>query len=75
MNKAVTTNELMRRLRRDAEAAGSQRALARQIGVSVAYLSDVFRGRRNIGPAIAKHYGLKLTVRFERIETYTKVAP
>ena len=43
------------------EQDGSMRALAREIGVSVAYLSDVYKKRRTPGPTILTYLGLEKT--------------
>jgi len=41
----------------------SLRDYAKALGVTVAYLSDIYRGRRDPGPSILKPLGLeKLTV-------------
>lgn len=56
-------------MRRDVEQLGSQRALARKLGLSVAYISDVLRGRRDIGPSLAQHYGYRIERRIVRALT------
>lgn len=40
---------------------GSLRSLARRWGLSAAYLSDVLLKRREVGPTILAHLGLKRT--------------
>ena len=49
---------------------GSLRALAREIRISPAYLSDVLRGNRYPGPKIAKYLSLKRTVTWHRTARY-----
>lgn len=39
--------------------AGSYRALAKQWGVTAAYLCDLVKKRRTAGPKILRHFGLK----------------
>jgi len=39
--------------------AGSMRRLARELGVSAAYISDVMRDKRNPGPAILDPLGIE----------------
>lgn len=46
--------------------------LADEIGVSKAYISDLFMGRRNPGPKILKYLGLVAEVKTQVI--YRKVA-
>jgi hypothetical protein len=45
-------------LRRAIEEAGTQQDWAEQHNVSAQYVSDVLRGRRDVGPAIAAALGL-----------------
>ena len=40
----------------------SLREFARELNVSAAYLSDIYKGRRNPGPAILEHFGLSKRV-------------
>ena len=40
----------------------SLRAYARELSVSPAYLSDVYRGRRDPGPTLLQHLGLERKV-------------
>ena len=54
----MTTAHVLARLRREVRLAGSQMALARRIGVSVSYLSDVLRRRRQPGDKILAPLGL-----------------
>ena len=39
----------------------SLRSYAISLGVSAAYLSDVYRGRRDAGPTLLKHFGYRRT--------------
>ena len=50
------------KLRQWAKQRGSQRALARELGVSEAYLSDIINGRRDPGRKILKALGLERVV-------------
>lgn len=59
MRKSVNRQAVLARLRGDAQRAGSQKALATQIGVSAAYLSDVLNGNRVPGPSILRFYKLR----------------
>lgn len=55
----MTPPEMIAAVRRAAEAAGGQNALARKWGVPNAYISDVLRGQRAPGAAILRPLGLK----------------
>ena len=55
----MTHDQLMKRIRRELAAAGSQTALARQWGVSIPYLNDVLHGRRDPGVSILTALGLE----------------
>ena len=46
--------EVMRRLKRRVQEAGSQHAYARRIGISQSYLSDILLGRRRISPVVLR---------------------
>lgn len=50
--------------------AGSLRALARTWDISAPYLSDVLLGKRNPGPKILKHLGLRCHVVVTRQYSY-----
>ena len=49
-------------LRQWAKQRGSQRILAKELGVSEAYLSDVINGRRDSGRKLLKALGLERVV-------------
>ena len=51
-----------------AERLGSQRALAKELGVSEPYLSDVIRGRREPGPKLLKARGLERVVDYRAVK-------
>jgi hypothetical protein len=53
----MTRLQVVEMLRRSCAKAGSQRAWARAHGVSVAYVSDVLRGRRDPGKSILTGLG------------------
>ena len=58
------TDLAQRRLAAVIQRAGSQRAAARSLGVSAAYLNDVLRGRRAVSARLARALGL------ERVTVY-----
>ena len=56
--------EVMRRLKRRVQEAGSQHAYAHRIGISQSYLSDILLGRRRIPPKVLR------CLRLQRVEHY-----
>ena len=57
--KRLSQEEFLGLIRDDADAEGSQKALAAKLDVSQAYLSDVLRGRRAAGNKILSRYNLR----------------
>ena len=57
------------KLRQSANQRGSQRALAKELGVSEAYLSDVINGRRDPGRKILKALGLERVVAYRPVRS------
>lgn len=62
--ETLTYDEMLKRLEDAAKEAGSQRALARKLGVKEPYLSDVMNGRRDIGQRLARAMGYERVQRF-----------
>ena len=58
--------DIITEIRRAADRAGTQKALAEQLGVSPAYLSDVLNGRKDPGDAILEPLGLERVVTYRR---------
>ena len=56
----MTEAQLLAQVKRDVKALGV-RGFARKAKVSAAYVSEVVRGTRFVGPKLAKHYGLRMT--------------
>ena len=50
-----------------ARQAGSQQALAEQLGISTQYLNDVLNGRRDITQRFAEKFGYLRVVLFEKL--------
>ena len=66
--KKLTQEEFLGLIRDDADAEGSQKALAAKLDVSEAYLSDVLRGRRSAGNKILSRYNLRAVTSYEPAE-------
>ena len=64
----MTRDDVIRLPERMVDRAGSRSALAKEIGVSPAYIGDVLLGTRDPGPAILSVLGLRRQVQI----TYVK---
>lgn len=56
---AITLDDVRQMLRDKSDGAGSQKALAAQLGVSPQYLGDVLNGKREPGESILEALGLR----------------
>lgn len=56
-------NELAKRV----ETLGSMRAVAREIGCSVTYVSEALKGTRDVGPAILEYLEIERKIVTRRI--------
>ena len=67
----MTENQVVAILKKK-QGDGSLRSLAIELGISAAYLSDIYLGRRRIGPKILRPLGLRQvterTTRYERVK-------
>jgi len=68
----MTRDDLIKVLEQRAKRAGSRSALAREMGVSPAYVGDVLLGKRDPGPAILKVLGLRRQVQITYIKAGEK---
>ena len=59
----MTKADVVRRLKERTHAAGSQAALARELRITPAYLSQVLRGTREPGPKLLQALGLERVIR------------
>lgn len=64
----MTKAELIEHLRKLVEEAGSQRELAKRLGVSAPFIGDVPLGKREPAPKMLKALGLRRAVTFEKVE-------
>jgi len=70
--RRLTQEEFLGLIRDDADAEGSQKALAAKLDVSEAYLSDVLRGRRAAGIKILSRYNLRAETSYVPTEEVEK---
>lgn len=63
----MTLKEIRQMLRSRAVEAGSQRALAKELGVSEVYMGNVIMGRKTPGPAILGPLNLRRVISYEPI--------
>lgn len=64
----MTKDELIEHLRKLVKEEGSQRNLAKRLGVSAPFIGDVLLGKREPAPKMLKALGLRRVVTFERLE-------
>lgn len=55
-------HDVIERLRVAVDQAGGQRAFARSIGVTAAYVNDMLRGRRSVGAKVLDALGIERVV-------------
>jgi hypothetical protein len=64
----MTPEEFLTYLRQQAQAHGSQKALAAHLRINPAWLSDILRGRRDPGQKLLEALGFRRVVSYERKE-------
>ncbi len=64
----MTKAELIEHLRQLVEEAGSQRNLAKRLGVSAPFIGDVLLGKREPAAKMLKALGLRRVVTFEKVD-------
>ena len=65
----LTEHDVMDLFRAAIDAAGSQAAFARQHHISLQYINDAMRGRREIGQKILAVLGVERVVSYRRIDS------
>jgi hypothetical protein len=65
MKKTCTAEEIIEMIRREV-AASTQTAVAKSIGVSGVYLSEILKGTRPLSDRVASHYGFQKEVVFRK---------
>lgn len=58
--------DLINRIRKLVEAAGTNTAAAKKLGISRPYLRELLNGNRNPGPKVLAYFGLKRETRLVR---------
>lgn len=64
----MTKDELIEHLRKLVKEEGSQRNLAKRLGVSAPFIGDVLLGKREPAAKMLKALGLRRVITFERLE-------
>lgn len=57
--RTITRDEIMKIIRQRLERAGSQRALAKELGISTQYMNDILRNNREPGPLVLRALGIE----------------
>ncbi|MBI5651743.1 MAG: helix-turn-helix domain-containing protein [Chloroflexi bacterium] len=65
----MTRDEVVELLRKKIEKAGTQVAIAREFGVTEAYISDILHGKSAPGEKVLVGLGLRRVVSYVRRET------
>ena len=60
----MTRDELIELLQRKVQRAGTQAALAKELGITAAYLGDVLNGKRKPGPTLLNALGFCLVITY-----------
>ncbi len=63
----LTHEELLKLVRKEISRLGSQRLFAKAAGVTDAYISDILRSRRSLGPAILQHMQYRVEIRYVKV--------
>ena len=63
----ITSEQVREKLRRKASIMGSQKALAEDLGVSSAFISDILLGKRQPTGKVLECLGLRRVVRYEPV--------
>lgn len=66
--KQINETRMRNMLETAIKVSGSQKAFAKEAGISEQYLSDVLNGRRDVGGKILKWFGLERVIYFRRID-------
>jgi hypothetical protein len=62
---ALTSAQLREQLEKAVEAAGTQTAWAKRHGISVAYVNDLLRERKEFSDAVARKLGYRRVLMYE----------
>lgn len=64
----MTEADVIEMIRRRADELGTISALAAEMGLSIAYVSQVLRGKRKIGRDFLSHFGIEKVVTYRRAQ-------
>lgn len=64
----ITVDEVRRRLQQQIDLNGSQTATAQRLGVSLAYLNDVIRGKREPGEKLLTPIGIQKVIIYQEVQ-------
>jgi DNA-binding transcriptional regulator YdaS (Cro superfamily) len=68
MARNIPADRLLEMIEIGVTVAGSQKAFAKQAGVSEQYICDIRRGRREPGAKILRYFGLERVVSYRRVD-------
>lgn len=67
MAKTITHDQLITLLEKK-QGNRTAAELADELGISGAYLSDIFKGKRNAGPKVLEQLGLEQAVVYQEVQ-------
>jgi DNA-binding transcriptional regulator YdaS (Cro superfamily) len=73
MTEFLTASDVRREIMEEVADWGSQKAVAKRIGVSPAYLSDVLLCRREPGPKIASYFDLEPVTLYRALSNVSRL--
>jgi len=62
----MTRDELVKLLQQEVQRKGTQAALAKELGITAAYLGDVLNGKRMPGPTLLNALGFRRVITYEK---------
>jgi plasmid maintenance system antidote protein VapI len=65
-NNEITEEEILEIIKQMVDKWGSQRAVADQLDISAAYMSDILKGNRDVSDTIARRLGYSRIIRFRK---------
>ena len=71
----MTKRQVLEKLRRACEAAGSRTAFAKRIGVPVQFISNILNGHEDPSPRVLDAIGVVVHTKRTLIKTYEEKAP
>lgn len=69
----MNSTDIRKEFKKAVAKCGNQSRFASLHGLSRAYVSDIFNGRREISQTIAQILGYEMEIEYKRIESFRKI--